>query len=393
MYRKYQFKQWFCGLSSITGHYTCDWQKPHLGFLCAASAFLVLATPTIVNLPGSKLLAQVPISQDLETASLYQQGVTRYNRSDWQGAENAFRQALQREPNIAMARHYLGNTYLMQNRLDVAVQEYQEAIRLNPNFGETYYNLGLTLQQKGEKDGAIRAYRQAVVVDPTRVNAYYNLGLVLYEQGLLGEAIATYQDAIKLDPTKTEAYHNLAIAFQQAGKMDEAIASYREVLKLDSKNAAAYNNLGSLIAMQGKPDEAIAVYTQAVRQDPRNALAYYNLGVTLYNQGDLKKANNAFKRAQEEYRQQGNTEQMAKSEQLMQQVAQKIAEQELQQRQAAAQKPTANTNSLVEQLTQLAAPREQPANSGEIPVSTQQQQFQPVFPSPSPDKLDSNPNS
>ncbi|BCL34929.1 hypothetical protein NSMS1_13760 [Nostoc sp. MS1] len=353
----------------------------------------MLATPTIVNLPGSKLLAQVPISQDLETASLYQQGVTRYNRTDWQGAESAFRQALQREPNIAMARHYLGNIYLMQNRLDVAVQEYQEAIRLNPNFGETYYNLGLALQQRGEKDGAIRAYRQAVVIEPTRVNGYYNLGLVLYEKGLLGEAIATYQDAIKLDPTKTEAYHNLAIALQQAGKMDEAIAAYREVLKLDSKNAAAYNNLGSLIAMQGKPDEAIAVYTQAVRQDPRNALAYYNLGVTLYNQGDLKKASNAFKRAQEEYRQQGNTEQMAKSEQLMQQVGQKIAEQELQQRQASAQKPTANTNSLIEQLTQLAAPREQPANFGEVPVSNQQPQPQSIFPSPSPDKLDSKPNS
>lgn len=150
MYKQQQIKQWFCGLSSITCQHISDWQKPHLGVLCAASAFLVLAAP-VVNLPGSKLLAQTPISRDLETASFYQQGVTRYNRSDWQGAENAFRQALQREPNLAMARAYLGNIYLMQNRLDVAVQEYGEAIRLNPNLGETYYNLGLALQQQGKK--------------------------------------------------------------------------------------------------------------------------------------------------------------------------------------------------------------------------------------------------
>ena len=390
MYRNYQSKRWFCGLSSITSDYTCDWQKPHLGFLCAASAFLVLATPTIVNLPGSKLLAQVPVSQDLETASLYQQGVTRYNRTDWQGAENAFRQALQREPNIAMARYYLGNIFLMQKRLDVAVQEYAEAVRLNPSLADAYYNLGLTLQQQGKNDDAIRAYRQALVIDPIRVDAHYNLGLVLYEQGLLGEAIATYQDAVKLDPTKADAHQNLAIALQQAGKMEEAIAAYREVLKLDAKNAAAYNNLGSLIARQGKPDEAITFYVQAVRQNPRNALAYYNLGVTLYNQGDLKRASSALKRAQEEYRQQGNLEQVAKTEQLMQQVALKIEEQKLQQTQASAPQPTA---SLIEQLTQLAAQRKQPANSSEIPVSAEIQQFQPIFPSPSPEKFNSNTNS
>ncbi|MBD2347060.1 tetratricopeptide repeat protein [Anabaena subtropica] len=386
MYKQHQINQWFCGLSSITCHHIPDWQKPHLSFLCAASAFLVLAAPTIVNLPGSKLLAQAPISQDLETASFYQQGVTRYNRGDWQGAENAFRQALQREPNLAMARKYLGNVFLMQNRLDVAVQEYGEAIRLNPNLGEAYYNLGLALQQQGKKAGAITAYRQALVIEPTRVESYYNLGLVLYEQGLIQEAIAAYQDAINLEPSKANAHHNLAIALQQVGKMEEAIVAYREVLKLDPTNATAYSNLGSLMAMQGQPAEAIAIYTQAVRQDPKNASAYYNLGITLYNQGDLQKASSAFKRAHEEYRQQGNFEQTAKSEQLLQQVAQKIEEQ----KQASTPKPTAtSTNNLVEQLTQLAAPREKPANSGDVPISSEQQ-FQPVFPNPSPDKLDSN---
>lgn len=163
--------------------------------------------------------------------------------------------------------------------------------------------------------------------------------------------------------------------------MEEAIVAYREVLKLDPKNAAAYSSLGSLMAMQGRPEEAIAAYTQAVRQDPKNALAYYNLGITLYNQGELQKASNAFKRAQEEYSQQGNLEQTEKTEQLMQQVAQKIEEQKLQQRQASTPKPTDNsTNNLLEKLTQLTAPKEQPANSGAVPVSDEQKQFPPIFP-------------
>jgi hypothetical protein len=74
----------------------------------------------------------------------------------------------------------------------------------------------------------------------------------------------------------------------------------------------------------------------------------------------------------------------------MQQVALKIEEQKLQQTQASAPQPTA---SLIEQLTQLAAQRKQPANSSELPVSAEIQQFQPIFPSPSPEKFNSNTNS
>ena len=238
MYKQHQFHQWFCCFSTVAFHQVLNWQKPHLGFLCAASAFLVLAAPTMIDLPGSKLLAQTPISQDLEAASFFQQGVTRYNRNDLQGAEYAFRQALQHDSNLGMARNYLGNIFLMQNRLDIAVQEYGEAIRINPNLGEAYYNLGLALYRQGQKDAAITAYRQALVVDPTMAAAQYNLGLALYEQEQPQEAIAAYQQAINLDSSDANAYFNLAIALQEQGQIESAIAAYRQGLQLDPKNAA-----------------------------------------------------------------------------------------------------------------------------------------------------------
>ncbi len=212
--------------------------------LGGCSAFLVLAAPTITNFPVSKVLAETAISQNLEAASFFQQGVTRYNRKDLQGAEYAFRQALQHDPNLGAARNYLGNIFMEQNRLDVALQEYAEAIRVNPDFSEAYYNLGLVLHRQGEKEAAIIAYRQSLVIDSTRVAALYNLGLLLYEQGQLQDAIAAYQKAISLDSSNANAYFNLAIALQQQGQIEPAIASYRQALQLNPKNAAAYYNLG-----------------------------------------------------------------------------------------------------------------------------------------------------
>ncbi|MBD2296546.1 tetratricopeptide repeat protein [Anabaena sphaerica FACHB-251] len=321
MSKKLQFNQ--CLHSQFKGtFYKSSVQR--LGLLFASSAFLVLALPAI-DLPGSKLLAQNVVSQDLDAAMFYQQGVTRYNRKDLQGAESAFRQALQRDSNIGLARNYLGNILMEQNRLDLAVQEYGEAVRLIPNFGEAYYNLGLALQKQEQKEAAITAYRQALVINPTMASAHYNLGLLLYEQELREEAIASYQRAINLDSSNVNAYLNLAIALQQEGQTEQAISNYRQVLKLDPKNTVAYNNLGSLLVIQGQPSEAIAVYQQAIRQNTKNALAYYNLGVTLYNQGNLKEANQAFKRARQEYGQQGNTEQTSKIDEMTQKISQYLA--------------------------------------------------------------------
>ncbi|MGD1912041.1 MAG: tetratricopeptide repeat protein [Rivularia sp. (in: cyanobacteria)] len=284
---------------------------------CSGAAFVGL---TIAELPENRLLAETVVTQDLEAAGLFQQGVMRYNRGDLQGAELALRAALSRDSNLASARNYLGNIFLKQNRLDAAVQEYGEAIRLNPNLAEGYYNLGLALQKQGQNEAAITAYRQALVVEPTMANAQYNLGLVLYQQGQNEDAIAAYQQSINLDSNNADAYFNLAMALQEQGDTAKSIIAYREALQLNPDNVAAYNNLGAILAVRGQTPEAIETYIQAIRRIPNNPSAYYNLGVAFYKQGELNKAKQVLRRAHKQYRKQGNVEQAEVIEQLMQEI-------------------------------------------------------------------------
>ncbi|MDZ8050957.1 MAG: tetratricopeptide repeat protein [Aulosira sp. ZfuVER01] len=362
MFNQHQLRQWFRSFSQVAQH-----RSAHRQLLSTSVAFLVLAAPTIINLPGSKLLAQNVVSKDLDAASFFQQGFMRYNRQDLQGAEYAFREALRRDSNLAIARNYLGNILLQQNRLDVAAQEYAEAIRINPNYGEAYYNLGLALHQQGQREAAITAYRQSLVIDPTMAAAQYNLGLALYEQGQIQEAIAAYQQALNLNGSNANAYFNLAIALQQQGQLPEAIAAYQQALQRDPENATAYNNLGSLMVMQGQTSEAIAVYQQAVRQNPKNALAFYNLGVTLYNQGHIKEANSALKRARQEYQGQSNIAQTDKIDSLMLQIAQKEAARQAQARERATPAAAASTRTIIFKPTEAQQP-----NQVEVPQAAQE---------------------
>jgi tetratricopeptide (TPR) repeat protein len=321
MSHQYQTSQWFYAACQV-GLYHSLKQKPYKRLLCATSIFLLLAASAISQLPENKLLAQTPPTEDLEAASFYQQGVMRYHYKDLQAAEFAFRQALRRDPNLAIAHNYLGNIMLQQNCLDIAVQEYTDAIRINPNLSEAYYNLGLTFHRQGKIEAAITAYRQALLLDPTMVKGQYNLGLALYEKGQKNEAISAYQQAINLDSGNANAYFNLAIALQDEGRNTEAIAAYRKILDLNPTNAVAYNSIANLLTIQGRVSEAIATYIEAIRYIPHETTTYYNLGVTLYNQGDLKNANRVLKRARNQYREQGNIKQADQAERLIQQIVQ-----------------------------------------------------------------------
>lgn len=132
--------------------------------------------------------------------------------------------------------------------------------------------------------------------------------------------------------------------------------------------------MANLLAINGQASEAISVYRQAIRLNPKNASAYYNLGVTLYNQGEIKKASGVLKRAHNEYRKQGNIEQAEKIEQLMQQIAQKIGQQQPQANQ------TATTSNLIETLKrQTQNQPETSADPSNLPFSVE---FQPTLTSP-----------
>jgi Flp pilus assembly protein TadD len=56
----------------------------------------------------TKQLVEGLYSNNLDAAAYFQQGVTQYNRSNFKGAELAFRKALIYDPSIAMAHYLLG---------------------------------------------------------------------------------------------------------------------------------------------------------------------------------------------------------------------------------------------------------------------------------------------
>lgn len=208
-------------------------------------------------------------------------------------AENELRQ----NNLTASGQNDRGMELYNQGKLDEAIVMYRQAIQLDPDFAVAYSNLAQALNDQGKIDEAIAACRQAIQLDPNFATAHNNLGFAFYKQGELDKAIAAYRQAIQLDPNLATAHSNLGVALRRQGKIDEAVMACRRAIQLDPNFAIGHNMLGFALYEQGKLDEAIAAYRRAIQLKRNYAHAYNNLGVALYKQGKLDEAITAYRQA------------------------------------------------------------------------------------------------
>lgn len=86
-------------------------------------------------------------------------GNARRAIDDVTGAEVAYREALERDANLADAANGLGVTLVQQHRAAEAIPWLEQAVALEPGFVEARLNLGIALQESGDRPRAAEQYR------------------------------------------------------------------------------------------------------------------------------------------------------------------------------------------------------------------------------------------
>jgi superkiller protein 3 len=102
-----------------------------------------------------------------------QQGVSHFQKQEYDLAIQSYRKALELEPKSAVAYNLLGMAYRFKyNQLgnpDFKKQEieaFQKAIDTDPNFGGAMVNLGATYYYQGEKAKAAPLFKKALTLNP-----------------------------------------------------------------------------------------------------------------------------------------------------------------------------------------------------------------------------------
>jgi tetratricopeptide (TPR) repeat protein len=152
--------------------------------------------------------AVAPEERLKQALALHQRGAP----GDTAAAEATYRDVLAREPDNALAQHFLGVIHYQRGELATALPLLERAVAAQPVEAEFHNNLGLALAAADRQADAVAAYRAALSLKPDHAVAWNNLGLALQAQNDVHAAIDAFRHALALTPDFAHARWNLALA-------------------------------------------------------------------------------------------------------------------------------------------------------------------------------------
>ncbi|MEW5854306.1 MAG: tetratricopeptide repeat protein [Myxococcota bacterium] len=104
-----------------------------------------------------------------------------------------------------------------------AVDAYRRALELDPNLSDVYVNLGRMAHQAGRVADAVKLYEKALSITEDDPVAHYNVALALEDRRNVAAAVTHYQRAVELDPRFGDAHYNLARLYERTGQRGKAL--------------------------------------------------------------------------------------------------------------------------------------------------------------------------
>ena len=182
---------------------------------------------------------------------------------DWEGAEEAYRRAIELNPNYATAHDGYSMLLSARGRFDEAIEQNAKAADLDPLSLIIAVHAGWPFFFARDFESAIKRFRKALELDEKFIPAHGWLGLALGQQRRYSEASEAFARALEVDPIPillAMLAHTRAIA----GERDEAQAL---IGLLDGERESRYispYDIAVIHAGLGETREAIANLRKAL---------------------------------------------------------------------------------------------------------------------------------
>jgi TolB-like protein/Tfp pilus assembly protein PilF len=183
--------------------------------------------------------------------------------SDWDrpGAEQAYRRALELNPNLALARAHYGWSLEIDGRVEEALAELNQAQKLDPLAPIYPAWSGWMYFWEGDYDAAIEEAQKSLELNPDFPIGLYVLGCGYAAKGKYEEAIETHQKAALASP---DFKWGLGQTYALAGRREEALEVAAE-LESQAKGWDTFG-LAEIYAALGEKDEAFRWLEAAYQQ-------------------------------------------------------------------------------------------------------------------------------
>ncbi|NIM20445.1 MAG: protein kinase [Candidatus Latescibacteria bacterium] len=139
-----------------------------------------------------------------------------------------------------------------------AEQAFRRALELNPNNADTHMWYSWHLWRINHLEAAITSVNKALVLDPLSPLFRSMIGLLQYYGRIYDEAISQFQRVLEMEPNFFHAHLHLGDTYVEKGMYEKAEAAYQRTLALTGQQSSyLYARLCTLYAVWNRRSEAM----------------------------------------------------------------------------------------------------------------------------------------
>ncbi|MEP6944677.1 MAG: winged helix-turn-helix domain-containing protein [Acidobacteriota bacterium] len=168
--------------------------------------------------------------------------------------------------------------------------EFKRALALAPSYGTAHQLSAAYLESAGRFDEARSEAKRAQEIDPLSAMFGTEVGFTYYFERRYDEAIEQFDETLNLEPQWADAYQYLGQSFEQKRMYSEAIAAYQKGLALDERQPALIASLGHTYAVSGDRDKASKALAQLQELSKQQYISPYFFAVIHAGSGDKEQA-------------------------------------------------------------------------------------------------------
>ncbi len=225
--------------------------------------------------PAGSAPGAVPSIEDAATSNLeayhhYQLGVDYERRYLYAEAIRELEQAVQLDPQFALAYWHLANSYALggdvRKSTDLNRKVAQMKSRL-PRRQLLLFEAGQA-QRGGDIEGAQRAYESLLQEFPHESLARLALANNLSITGQPERAISIVREGLRADPKDEDLWNTLSYHYALAGDASAALDACDHYIAIRPNDPNPVDTRGDVLFSFGRDDEAIAAYRKAIELKP-----------------------------------------------------------------------------------------------------------------------------
>jgi serine/threonine protein kinase/Tfp pilus assembly protein PilF len=205
-------------------------------------------------------------TSDPEAYQLYLKGLYHWEKRTPESLEKSkdyFNQAIQRDPNYALAYVGLADYYnVVSDYSPVPESESgpkarvaaEKALAIDDSLAEAHASLAGAHWSMLEFAAAEREFQRALELNPNYANAHHWYGLFLSWDARHSEGISHLRRAVELDPLNLQYNANLGQGLGNARQYDASVEQLKKTLEMDPNYGQAHSQLAREYLAMGKYD-------------------------------------------------------------------------------------------------------------------------------------------